>query len=288
MFASSNAEIATRLDEVANLLTEQEANAFRIKSYRRAANLLRQMERPVSELVEREGLEGLMQLPGIGQSLARSIHQLVRTGKLPMLERLRGASDPVALLQTAPGIGHVLAERLHDDLGIASLEELEAAAHDGRLADLAGLGEKRIAGLRDALAARLGRVRMRGLPEAPDAPTVSEILEVDREYRANAAADTLKKIAPRRFNPTGAAWLPVLHTTRGKRHYTAFYSNTARAHQLGQTHDWVVIYYDGGDGERQCTVISARFGELTGRRIVRGREAECAVYYAQHPQANAA
>lgn len=285
---SSNAEIATRLDEVANLLTEQEANAFRIKSYRRAANLLRQMERPVSELVEREGLEGLMQLPGIGQSLARSIHQLVRTGKLPMLERLRGASDPVALLQTAPGIGRVLAERLHDDLGIASLEELEAAAHDGRLADLAGLGAKRIAGLRDALAARLGRVRMWTLPQAPDAPTVSEILEVDREYRANAAADTLKKIAPRRFNPTGAAWLPVLHTTRGKRYYTAFYSNTARAHQLGQTHDWVVIYYDGGDGERQCTVITARFGELTGRRIVRGREAECAVYYAQHPQTNAA
>lgn len=285
---SSNAEIATRLDEVAKLLTEQEANAFRIKSYRRAANLLRQMERPVSELVEHEGLEGLMQLPGIGQSLARSIHQLVRTGKLPMLERLRGASNPVALLQTAPGIGRVLAERLHDDLGIASLEELEAAAHDGRLADLAGLGAKRIAGLRDALAARLGRVRMRTLPQAPDAPTVSEILEVDREYRANAAADTLKKIAPRRFNPTGAAWLPVLHTMRGKRHYTAFYSNTARAHQLGQTHDWVVIYYDGGNGERQCTVITARFGELAGRRIVRGRETECAVYYAQHPQVNAA
>ena len=78
---SSNAEIATRLDEVAKLLTEQEAKAFRIKSYRRAANLLRQMERPVSELVEHEGLEGLMQLPGIGHRAGTSVRPNARLGR---------------------------------------------------------------------------------------------------------------------------------------------------------------------------------------------------------------
>ena len=70
-----------------------------------------------------------------------------------------------------------------------------------------------------------------------------------------------------------------LHTRRGARHYTALHSNTARARELGRTRDWVVLYYDGEDGERLCTVITAEHGSLAGRRIVRGREAECAAYY---------
>jgi len=60
---------------------------------------------------------------------------------------------------------------------------------------------------------------------------------------------------------------------------TALFSNTPRAHQLRKTSDWVVIYYDRGDGERQCTVITATYGPLTGYRIVRGRETECLDYY---------
>jgi hypothetical protein len=66
----------------------------------------------------------------------------------------------------------------------------------------------------------------------------------------------------------------VLHTTRGRRHYTALFSNTALAHHLARTHDWVVIYWDNGRGERQCTVVTADRGPLKSRRIVRGREAE--------------
>jgi len=71
----------------------------------------------------------------------------------------------------------------------------------------------------------------------------------------------------------------VLHTARGARHYTALYSNTPRAHQMGATHDWVVLYYDGEGGERQCTVITSQVGRLKGLRIVRGREAECERFY---------
>ena len=97
--------------------------------------------------------------------------------------------------------------------------------------------------------------------------------------REKAAAGQLRLIAPRRFNPAGEGWLPVLHTQRGARHYTALYSNTARAHELGKTHDWVVLYYDGGRGERPCTVITAQWGPLTGKRIVRRRESECADHY---------
>jgi hypothetical protein len=233
----------------------------------------------VDEIVRSEGIEGLQKLPGIGETLARFIHQLVTTGRLPMLERLRGESDPVSLLRTVPGIGKVSAERLYDELGIGTLEELELAAHDGRLATSLGFGEKRLAGIRDSLATRLGRVRRQTSLFDVQQPEVAEILDVDREYRSKAALGELPKIAPRRLNPQHEAWLPVLHTSRGKRNYTALFSNTARAHQLNKTFDWVVIYYDRGDGERQCTTTTAIHGPLAGKRIVRGREAECLDYY---------
>jgi hypothetical protein len=54
------------------------------------------------------------------------------------------------------------------------------------------------------------------------------------------------------------------------------FSNTARAHDLGRTHDWVVIYfYDDDHRESQCTVVTETHGPMTGKRVVRGREAEC-------------
>ncbi len=275
---ASNADIAARLDEVADVLAAQDANPFRVHAYRRAAEVVRNLDCPVSELLSAGGDQALDALPGIGPSLARSIHQLAVGGRLPLLERLRGESDPVKLLASVPGIGRRTAERIHDELAIHSLEELESAAHDGRLATLIG-GSKRIAGIRDALAGRLGRVRRIAAAPAAELPEVAEILDVDREYRDSAAAGRLTRIAPRRFNPTHEAWLPILHATRGPRHYTVLYSNTARAHELGRTSDWVVLYCDGPGGERQCTVITAERGRLAGRRIVRGREDECARHY---------
>ncbi len=277
-----NVSVADRLDEVAQILEEQRANVFRVGAYRRAAAMLRDLKEPIDRIVKAEGVEGLQKLPSIGETLARFIHQLVMTGRLPMLDRLRGESDPIALLRTVPGIGKVMAERLHDQLGIEGLEELEIAAHDGRLARITGLGSKRIAGIRDSLAARLGRVRIQRAYWRASQPPVSEVLDVDAEYRRRSAGGVLPKIAPRRFNPGHRRWLPILHTVRKERHYTAVFSNTPRAHQLHRTSDWVVIYYDGTGGERQCTVITSTYGPLAGRRIIRGREPECMEHYL-HP-----
>jgi hypothetical protein len=53
----------------------------------------------------------------------------------------------------------------------------------------------------------------------------------------------------------------------------------ARVHQFGMAHDWVVLYYDGGLGEGQCTVITSQRVRLKGKRIVRGREAACVRHY---------
>jgi hypothetical protein len=276
---AANRRAARVLEELAALLEEQNADRFRVLAYRRAADVVAGLERPIASILADSGVAGLERLPAIGPVIARGLRDLVATGRHPLLERLRHDRDPVQALSGLPYIGPATAERLHHDLGIDSLEDLELALHDGRLERDRWLGPKRRAALRDVLSARL---RRGGAPRAlaPDRlPSVGEILDVDREYRLGARRGTLPRIAPRRFNPEGIAWLPILHTRRGGRDYTALFSNTARAHQLGRTRDWVVIYFDGADRERQATVVTARGGALRGRRVVRGREPECLRHY---------
>jgi DNA polymerase (family 10) len=284
--SEANFRVARRLDEVAEILGAQGANPYRVRAYRRAAETLRHLHGSVAEILREQGEPGLRTLPGIGESLARSIATLLMTGSLPMLNRLRGETDSDSLLASVPGIGKQLAARLRRDLRIRTLEQLEAAAHDGRLKDIAGIGEKKLAGIMDSLATRLGRVRpqRRSDSEKSPEPGVEEILDVDREYRQKGTDGTLPKIAPRRFNPNKEAWLPILHSERGNRHYIALFSNTARAHQMGKTADWVVLYCETKKGEQQYTVITSERGPLLGKRIVRGRELECMEYY--YRQAN--
>ena len=97
------------------------------------------------------------------------------------------------------------------------------------------------------------RTRPLPRPAATAGPDVAVLLDVDAEYRRRAAADELPKIAPRRLNPDRRAWLAVLHTHRDSWHFTALYSNTARAHQLGKTDDWVVLYFYPKDDTKGCT-----------------------------------
>jgi putative hydrolase len=110
---------------------------------------------------------------------------------------------------------------------------------------------------------------------------VDLLLAIDREYREEAAADRLPKIAPKRFNPAGETWLPILHADRDGWSFTALFSNTARAHELGRVRDWVVIYFHTDRQEEgQRTVVTETHGPLTGKRVVRGRESECIARYA--------
>lgn len=86
------------------------------------------------ELLQNKGKLGLEQLPRIGESLSASLEELIHTGRLQLLERLQGEVSPEDLFTTIPGIGEELAHRLHLELGLETLEELELAAHEGRLA----------------------------------------------------------------------------------------------------------------------------------------------------------
>lgn len=92
----------------------------------------------------------------------------------------------------------------------------------------------------------------------------------------------MRKIAPKQFNSAGEAWLPVLHCRRDDWGFTALFSNTQKAHELIKRRDWVVIYFhSNAEPEAQCTVVTETHGALAGQRVVRGREGDCAVYYAE-------
>ncbi|MCP3104073.1 helix-hairpin-helix domain-containing protein [Myxococcus sp. K15C18031901] len=279
-----NITLADTLERVADLLEAQDAMPFRVSAYRKAARSIAEWPRSVAELLAEEGEAGLRALPGVGKSIAAAVAELVRTGQLGLLQRLEDESSPERLLASVPGIGPELARRIHEELGVRTLEALEQAAHDGRLEAVEGFGPRRGQQVRELLEARLGRSRRgqarlrEGAGEGPR-PDVGLLLQVDEEYRRKAAAGELRTIAPRRFNPSGEAWLPVMRRTLDGWGVRALFSNTALAHQQDATRDWVVLYFEKDGDEGQCTVVTAHGGPLDGRRVVRGREVECLAYY---------
>jgi hypothetical protein len=277
MLTQTNSEVADVLDRIAELFGAQD-DVHRARAFRRGANAVRALSGSAVDLYRERGLTGLDAVPSIGKSIASVIAELVETGHCHLLSRLEGRISPEDLFATVPGVGNTLAHHIVLSLGIDSLEELELAAHDGRLTRVSGFGPRRARAVREMLASRLAHKRSplalaaREPLEAPDAAT---ILEVDADYRRRASRGELRTIAPRRFNPSGKAWLPVLHTERAGWAFTALFSNSARAHSRGRTQDWVVIFYekDGQDG--QCTVVTELQGDHAGVRVIRGREQEC-------------
>ena len=288
--AVTNEQIANTLEQVADRLEAQHANIYRIDAYRAGAEVVRSHATSIQDLALNDGRKGLDALPQIGSSLSASIDEVAHTGRLRMLERLEGSLSSVELLKTVPGIGEELAERIHRELDIDTLEALEVAAHDGRLDGVAGFGPRRLEAMRDILAtmlARSSRGRARRFEELRQAgaqvsasetaearPDVRLLLEVDRRYREKVETDELPRISPQRNNPEGAAWLPIFHSYEDGWHFTALFSNTDRAHELGRVRDWVVIYFERDGHEGQCTVVTEYRGPLTGKRVIRGREEE--------------
>ena len=278
-----NKEIASKLREIATLLDEQKANPFRVSAYLNAAKTIETMAEPIEDLLRREGFPALLELPGIGEGIARSINEFVVTGRMSRLESLQTGHDPIALFEQIPGIGPRSAHRIIETLHIDTLEALELAAHNGRLKNVPGFSTKKIELVQTWLAHVLGYRRTRPEPQQTIAePSVGLLLKIDEQYRKKAQAGELPTIAPKRFNPGGEAWLPIMHATRQGWHFTALYSNTARAHQLDRVKDWVVIsFYDDRHHEGQHTVVTETRGAATGKRVVRGREKECNEYYAE-------
>ena len=277
-----NHEVAGQLRKISDLLAAQKANPFRIRAYLNAAAMLDELEDDVERIVQEKGVAGLIELPAIGAGIARSIYEYVATGRMAYLENLQGAFDPVGLLQTIPAVGKVLAQRIHEQLHVDTFEALQNVARDGELENLDGLGKKRLEAIEAWLLKHFSKNRLLSATSRQPGhnPSIPLVLKVDKEYRQKAEAGKLPLITPKRFNPENKNWLPILHASYQGWHFTALYSNTSRAHQLKRIHDWVVIFfYDDDHEEGQHTVVTETRGALHGKRVVRGREAECIEYY---------
>jgi hypothetical protein len=282
----TNAAIADLLDQIADLLEQRDDNPYRVQAFRHGADSVREHPIPLTQIVQQKGGEALTELEGIGQGLASTIFEFIETGRSSYRQQLE-RQPPEEIFKQVPGLGDELARRIVFQLEIKSLEELEQAAHDGRLERVHGFGPRRVAAVQHGLASVLGRRRPAGPQpgQGETRPSVAVLLEVDAEYRRRAAANELPKLAPRRFNPRHEAWLPILRTERQGWSMTVLFSNTARAHELGKIHDWVVIYYQKEGPEAQGTVVTETQGLLQGKRVIRGRERECADFYRAHQAA---
>ena len=323
----TNQQIAELLEQIAELLEDRGDNLYRVRAYVNAAWTVREADHSLAQQVHEEGGPSLKSLPGIGDGLARLITNYVMTGRCPRLEQLLSTVSIETQMQLIPGIGPALAARISDALHVPTLEALETAAWDGRLRTVHGFGRHRVGVVRETLPALLERTAQhrrytparaeatKQVTEQPaeqpkrspdEQPPVELLLALDEEYRQKAEAGELRQIAPRRFNPTWQAWLPVMRVDRNGWSFVVLYSNTAQAHRLNKTHDWVIIYVrpagdyvrpagdyvrpagdyvrPAGDGEigeqatspgtRQQTVVTETTGKLAGQRVVRGREGE--------------
>jgi DNA polymerase (family 10) len=147
-----NPEIARTLEEVADILEIQNANPFRIRAYRNAVRTVETVTVPLRRWVEEK--RPLTDLPGIGKEMANHIREMVETGTLGFRDELL-AEVPRSLIELMrlPALGPKKAKKIYDELKINSVDELEAAAREGRIANLPGFGsksqEKILAGIQD-------------------------------------------------------------------------------------------------------------------------------------------
>src|SRR5438045_2036192 len=109
-----NDTAARRLEQAAHILEAQDANVYRVRAYRTAAQTVRALDRPAAEILREGGRGALQELRGIGDRLAFTLEQLLLTGHIPHVEGL--GARPEDLFGSVPGIGPETARRIHDSL----------------------------------------------------------------------------------------------------------------------------------------------------------------------------
>jgi DNA polymerase (family 10) len=149
----NNRQVAAILYEVADLLEIKDVK-FKPVAYRRAAHGIETLAEDINRVAERDGLEDL---PGVGTHIATKLREILSTGKLKYLERLKQDVGPgVREIAEVAGIGPKKALVLHQKLGIDNLGQLEVAAREGKIHGLFGFGEKSEANILQGIAARKG------------------------------------------------------------------------------------------------------------------------------------
>lgn len=145
-------QVANILVEIGVLLELKGENPFKTRAYVNGARALEGLDEPLEKVVAENRLG---ELKGIGEALQKKVTELVTTGKLVYYEDLKGSlpSGLLALLEI-PGLGPKKIKALYDKLGIASVEQLEQACKEGKVAELAGFGEKTQTNICEGIARR--------------------------------------------------------------------------------------------------------------------------------------
>lgn len=140
--ASDNRQLARVLKQIGDLLEFKGENAFKIRSYRMAAETIESMADRVAEIA-RGGPSELQKIPGIGKTISAQIVEIVQTGKSSYFESLT-SDTPITVLELllVSGIGMKTAQTLYRDFGIQSMGQLKEFAEGGGLITVPGLGEK--------------------------------------------------------------------------------------------------------------------------------------------------
>jgi DNA polymerase (family 10) len=138
-----NLDIARIFDEIADILELKNENTFKIRAYRKAARTIETLTQDLKVLAERGGVKELRKIPGIGEGIAKKIVEIAETGDCQKHRELMAEMPPGLLeLLAIPHIGPKTIMKLHQELGITSVAELEAAAKAHKLAGLPGFGAK--------------------------------------------------------------------------------------------------------------------------------------------------
>lgn len=183
-----NSEIAAALEEIGDLLEIKGGNRFKVEAYRRAARSINGLSRSLDDISQQEN--GLTKIPGIGESIAQKVLQMMREGKITYLEELE-QEIPVRLreLIAIPGLGAKKAKLIYDELHVTSIPELKDAINAQKLREIRGLGAKTEENILQGIGQlEKGGERLR-LDQAVTAadPIVHELKNSDHVDRVDAA-----------------------------------------------------------------------------------------------------
>src|SRR6184192_1076027 len=174
-------EIAGVLEKIATLLELKDENPFKVRAYTNAARAIETFGGNVPNFQDEDAVA---KVPGIGKSIALKIKELAATGSLKYLEEL-SAGFPTGIMElfSLSGLGAKKIKALYDQLGISSIEQLQKACEDGRVAELPGFGETTQQKLCDAIAKRASHAGSFQLGQvAAEAETLRSDLAAQRRF----------------------------------------------------------------------------------------------------------
>lgn len=148
----NNEAIARRFYRLSALMEVRGDDPFRLRSYRNAAEAIEVWPTPLKEIAEKEGMEGLQEIPGVGKAIAGKVIDLLKKGSFDAWDRLvKETPETVLDLLEIPGIGPKTAALLHQRFKVSSLSDLKAFVASGGLDMVDGIGPKTAERIKEAL-----------------------------------------------------------------------------------------------------------------------------------------